>query len=88
MRCMEFPFTSEQFFEVFEKYNTDLFPAQIFIFVLGILGLLLIHTKWKFKNTLIGGFLGLLWLWIGIAYHFSFFTPINQGAYAFGGYCR
>jgi len=38
---------------------------------LGILGLLLIHTKWKFKNTLIGGLLGLLWLWIGIAYHFS-----------------
>jgi hypothetical protein len=80
---MEAPFTTEQIFEIFEKYNSGVFPMQIIIIVFGIVGILLIHSNTKFKNSLIGGFLAFLWLWIGI--HVSFLTSINEGAYVFGG---
>ncbi|MFO8146039.1 MAG: DUF6064 family protein [Gillisia sp.] len=82
---METPFTTEQFFEVFEKYNSAVFPFQLIILALGFASVFLIPWKKNLKNSLIAGFLGLLWLWIGIVYHTAFFTAINKAAYAFGG---
>ncbi|WP_029036676.1 DUF6064 family protein [Salinimicrobium xinjiangense] len=81
---METPFTIEQFFEVFEKYNTSVFPAQFIFIGLGILAIILIHTRRNYSNYFITGFLGFLWLWIGMVYHFGFFTSINKAAYGFG----
>ncbi len=81
---METPFTIEQFFEVFERYNTSVFPAQIIFLCLGIIALLLITSRRKNSNYFITGFLGFLWLWIGIVYHLSFFISINKAAYGFG----
>lgn len=82
---MNIPFTPEQFFGIFEKYNLAVFPAQILILIIGAACLLLIHSSKPYKDKLIVGFLGLLWLWIGIVYHLSFFTEINKAAYVFGG---
>lgn len=82
---MKIPFTTEQFFEIIEEYNLVVFPLQLIIILLGILSVILLHSKKKSKNKLISGFLGILWIWIGIAYHLTFFTGINKAAYAFGG---
>ena len=82
---MKTPFTQEQFFGIFEEYNTGTFPFQITLLILGILGVFLIHSKIKNKNSMIGGLLGILWLWSGIVYHMAFFTAINKAAYGFGG---
>lgn len=83
---MKIPFTTEQFFEIIEKYNLAVFPIQLLIILLGIISILLLHSSNKsVKNKLIGSFLGLLWIWIGIAYHLVFFTSINKAAYVFGG---
>ncbi len=82
---MKIPFTTEQFFEIIEKYNLSVFPAQLIVILLGILSVILLHSKKESKNKLIGSFLGILWIWIGIAYHFIFFTEINNAAYIFGG---
>lgn len=82
---METPFTTKQFFEVFENYNSAVFPLQLVIITLGIAATLLIPGKKNLKNNLVAGFLGFLWLWVGIVYHISFFTSINKAAYAFGG---
>lgn len=82
---MKIPFTTEQFFEIIEKYNVTLFPSQLVIILLGILSVILLHSQKSYKNKFIGGFLGILWIWIGIAYHLAFFTEINKVAYAFGG---
>lgn len=78
------PFTTEQFFNVFEKYNSTLFPAQIIILILGIIAVLLIYCSKAKRNIMIGGFLGFLWMWIGLAYHIAFFTAINKAANIFG----
>ncbi len=81
---MKTPFTTEQFFSVFEKYNKAVFPFQLIIILLGIFALVLIHSNNALKNKLIGSFLGLLWIWMGMAYHILFFSVINKLAFVFG----
>lgn len=81
---MNIPFTTEEFFQVIERYNTSLFPSQVFILILGLVAVVLLHNKRTFKNRLIGGFLGFLWLWTGFFYHGLHFTAINKAAYGFG----
>lgn len=82
---MKSPFSVDQFFSVFENYNTQIFPAQILVIVLGFISLGLIHSKITVKGKLIGAYLGVLWLWIGVVYHIVFFTEINKAALLFGG---
>jgi hypothetical protein len=82
---MKIPFTTEQFFQIIEKYNLGVFPLQFIILFLGILSVVMLHSKKSFKNKVIGGFLGFLWIWTGIAYHLIYFTIINKVAFVFGG---
>jgi len=82
---MKVPFTIDQFFNVFENYNSELFPVQLLILLLGLIALVFVHKKKSSTNILIGGFLGLLWIWIGAVYHLMFFTAINKPAFVFGG---
>jgi hypothetical protein len=81
---MKLPFTTEQFFDVIEKYNLAMFPFQLIILLLGIVCLFLLHSQLSSKDKLIGVYLGVLWIWIGVAYHLAFFTVINKAAYLFG----
>jgi len=82
---MNTPFTTEQFFSIFEKYNHTVFPAQIILLLLGTFALMAIGLGLKHKDKFITGILGLLWFWIGIGYHLTFFSEINKVAYGFGG---
>ncbi|MCB0468416.1 MAG: hypothetical protein KDC64_09425, partial [Aequorivita sp.] len=81
---MKTPFTFDQFFQVFQNYNTEIFPFQFIILAMGVVAVILIHNKKSIGNKLIAGFLGFLWIWIGLVYHLYFFTGINQAAYGFG----
>jgi hypothetical protein len=82
---MKLPFTTGQFFNVIVDYNAVMFPSQIIILLLGIVSLLILHSKFSTKDKLIGCYLAILWMWIGIAYHLAFFTAINKAAFLFGG---
>lgn len=82
---MKLPFTTEEFFNVIEKYNLTIFPFQLIILLLGIVCLFLLHSKLSAKDKLIGIYLGVLWIWIGVAYHLVYFTVINKAAFLFGG---
>ena len=81
---MKTPFTTEQFYSVFERYNTAIFPFQLVIILLGVVALLLIHAHHSLKSKLVGSFLGLLWIWMGLIYHIIFFTTITKLAFVFG----
>ncbi len=59
---MKTPYMTEQFFTVFEKYNTEVFPFHLLIFLLGTVASLLVPSTRTLKNKLIGSFLGLLWI--------------------------
>jgi hypothetical protein len=81
---MKIPFTTDQFFQVIEKYNAGIFPTQILITLLTAAAFMLIFSTKNYKNFLIGSFLGILWIWIGWVYHLSYFTAINPAAHGFG----
>jgi hypothetical protein len=80
---MNFPFTTEQFLDVFKAYNLAVWPAQIFLVVLALAAIFLAVYKTKISDKVITLTLTFYWLWIGIVYHLIFFTKINKAAYGF-----
>jgi hypothetical protein len=81
---MKLPFTTNQFMEVFEKYNTAVFPMQFLFLLAGCIMLFFVLKKCEKPNKIIGYMLGGIWLWMGIVYHILFFSSINKAAYMFG----
>ena len=82
--AMNTPFTTEQFFSVFDRYNHTIFPVQILLFLLVVFALIAIGSTIRQKDKIVAGILGILWLWTGIGYHVAFFSGINNVAYGFG----
>jgi hypothetical protein len=78
------PFTAEQFFEVFARYNQSVFPMQFALVWAASAAVLLAIKQKTISDEIISGILAFLWLWAGIVYHLVFFTGINSGAYIFG----
>ena len=78
------PFTIQQFFQVFEKYNQAIYPIQFVLLLVAAVGIFLATSRKPSRNKIISGLLGFLWLWTGIVYHLIFFTTISPPAYLFG----
>jgi len=81
---MKIPFTVEQFFDVFETYNQAIWPAQIGVYVLGLLIVAVLIKRIDYSDQLISGVLALFWVWTGALYHMVYFSPINTAALIFG----
>ncbi len=78
------PFTAEQFFRVFEKYNDAVFPIQIFLILTAVAAVVLARKPRGFSGSVVTGLLAFLWVWSGVVYHWTFFIEINPAAYVFG----
>jgi len=81
---MSLPFSADQFMSVFAHYNNSIWPLQILLNVLGVLAVILC-LRAKVLSILVSTILAGLWLWMGLVYHYLFFTAINPGAYLFAG---
>jgi hypothetical protein len=81
---MTLPFTLDQFLSVFEQYNLAVWPMQIVLNVCALAAVFLAVRKTPSSDRIIAGILGFLWVWIGIAYHLTFFVDINPAAKIFG----
>jgi len=81
---MNTPFTTEQFFEVFENYNKSVYPIQILFYLLGLAVIYFVIRNSASRNKFINIVLAFLWIWMGVVYHFTFFSPINNAAFLFG----
>ena len=79
---MDLPFSSREFFEVFGRYNTAVWPAQLFLY--GIAAVIVTQVIRHERFGLSLGLLGVLWLWVGVVYHVMFFSRINPAAWVFG----
>jgi hypothetical protein len=82
---MELPFTRVQFLQVFAEYNERIWPLQLFAAALGFLALALLFSRKRWADRGIAGILTLLWAFMGVGYHWSFFSSTNPAAYFFGG---
>jgi hypothetical protein len=80
---MKFPFTTEEFYQVFVAYNTTVFPIQIFLNLLALTVILYAVRRKSFSDLFISFILSFLWLWIGVIYNLIFFSKINPAANIF-----
>lgn len=78
------PFTVEQFFAVFERYNIAVYPSQFGLFGLAIAAVFLSVKPKEEAGRIVSGILAAFWLWTGAVYHIAFFADINPAAYLFG----
>ena len=79
------PFTVQQFFGVFRLYNTAVWPAQVLLLLLpALIRFFLIALRRPRSGAAVSTILAVLWLWVGIAYHWAFFAQINPVAVGFG----
>jgi Family of unknown function (DUF6064) len=73
-------FSPHTYYRLFERYNSELWPLQLFFLTLGAAAMLL----WRRHNSIAGRVLGVLlalcWLWVAWAYHWQRYSSINSGA--------
>lgn len=81
---MQLPFTTEQFLQVFENYNTGVFPIQIIFYLAAMLIIYYLIDGDQGKSKKILYIFTFMWLWMGIVYHIIYFSDINKAAYIFG----
>ncbi len=84
MAPMNIPFTAEQFFIVFGRYNESVWPVQILLNVMALAAIGLVFRARPWADRAISLVLSALWAWMAVAYHFAFFASINPAAWGFG----
>ena len=72
------PFTVEQFFSVFERYNLAIWPAQVVAWLLGAAALAL-ALRGRGSGA-VAAVLAAFWMVMGAGYHLAFFRAINPAA--------
>jgi hypothetical protein len=82
---MEVPFTQEQFLDIFKSYNLAIWPFQIFLVLSALIAIFLAVYRIKYSGILISATLSFYWFWMGVVYHFTFFSEINTLAFVFAG---
>jgi hypothetical protein len=80
---MRIPFTVDGFLDVFRRYNEAVWPAQ-WILVLLAAATVVAALRMRRPTRIPLLLLSVLWLWMGIVYHFVFFSSINPAAALFG----
>jgi Family of unknown function (DUF6064) len=80
---MQLPFTPEQFFDVFARYNATLWPAVVVLWVTSFLICARLLLSRRRSDRLVSGLLAVHWGWAAVAYHIVFFTRINPAAWLF-----
>lgn len=80
---MALPFTVDEFYGVFRDYNTAVWPAQWFLVALAIAALAAVLSPRPWSGVAVSAVLGVLWAWIAMAYHLTFFARISPAAYGF-----
>lgn len=78
------PFTADEFFGVFARYNTETWPASLVLAAAGWAVVLLAALGRRHAGRIAAAWLALLWLWMGVVYHLIYFRSINPIAAGFG----
>lgn len=80
---MQLPFTVEEFYRLFGRYNEAVWPAPVVFTGLALLLVIFLFRPYRRWNRGISLILALLWAWLALVYHLVFFTQINPLAYFF-----
>jgi hypothetical protein len=78
------PFAPSQFIALFGAYNDAIWPIQIIGYLLGVIMAGRVVRPSRAGSRIVGMGLALMWAWTGIAYHWLFFSALNEAALLFG----
>jgi tetratricopeptide (TPR) repeat protein len=81
-KAMRLPFSRVAFLDVFEVYNTVLWPCALVLWLATALAFIA-HVRGRDRSAWTFGLLAVLWAWAAIAYHLALFTGINPAAWIF-----
>lgn len=81
---MNLPFTQEQFFGVFSRYNEAVMPLQIGLVLLGLSAFGAMVVRRRDSDRVVSAILAGLWIWMGVVYHLIYFREVNPAATLFG----
>lgn len=81
---MALPFSREQFFEVFARYNDAVWPAQFVLYAAALAALGLVLARQRHAGRAVSAVLALLWAWMAVMYHLVYFRQVNPAATLFG----
>ena len=77
------PFTAPQFFDLFARYNLDLWPWHLLAIAAGLLVVALLYRETRLTTGITLAVLSVMWLANGIGYHWLYFATINPAARLF-----
>lgn len=77
-------FALGKFLITLENYNLDIWPLQIFSYVLGIAVVVIAIKRTEFSNRVISLILSFFWLWSGIVFCILYWNKSFKFAYIFG----
>jgi Family of unknown function (DUF6064) len=80
---VELPFTSEEFFGVFARYNQAFWPIAVILWLACAAALVAAWRNPARHSRTLTWMLAALWLWNAVAYHAWLFTRINPAAWVF-----
>lgn len=80
---MNLPFSAEEFFDLFARYNSAVWPAQVGLLALGVVALVTAAPGRLHSDRVVAAVLALLWVWMAVAYHWLHFATINPVARLF-----
>jgi hypothetical protein len=78
------PFTPEEFFGVFARYNQAVWPMQAVLIGIAVACVAFLYSGREWSSRQIAKLLAVLWAWMAIVYHFQHFARINPAAWVFG----
>lgn len=80
---MSLPFSREEFFGVFARYNEAVWPAQLGLYLVALIALVFAFRRSRDASRGVYAVLAILWLWMAVVYHGAFFFAINPLAALF-----
>jgi hypothetical protein len=79
---VQLPFSGDEFFDVFVRYNLALWPALMALWM-ATAALVLSLWNGRISQSATSRLLAFHWAWSGVAYHAAFFTRLNPAAWLF-----
>ncbi|MDZ7634309.1 MAG: DUF6064 family protein [Bacteroidales bacterium] len=80
---MSVPFTFDEFLAMLERFNTDWWPAHIFMYLLAAIVIYFAIRKTNYSGKAVTVILVFLWIWVGTVFNLLYFSKLYPMAYIF-----
>lgn len=78
------PFSVDEFFGVFARYNEAIWPAQVLAYLAVLVAIAQLCWAHPWQAKIVTWILAAMWAINGVGYHWLFFTDVNPAAWVFG----